>query len=255
MPSIRVSLRTISMETSNFNSQLATLVSDSHATYSNTSSLQGQDTNNASRASSLLQISDGFLHQHRNLRLNTSVHRSCRSLCACICHRETKLRLPNWMESIVGTLFLGYSGMPTASFLSSKCTEVACQRNRSALISVQYCFPRWFLAWRMIILRNNYSSLNGIQISVRTPRVVGSWTEIFAAAQTGNVGMIRLLISEGRASPFDVAPDGSTPIWVSRNTFTLKIEILIFSKYTACDSGTPWTEFTRIISSFAERRS
>lgn len=118
------------------------------------------------------------------------------------------------MENIVGTLFLGYSGIPTITYFSLKCTERVCRRNESALLNVQYYFPPWFLQ-RAIILRNRYSPLYGNQLGVRTPRVVEAWTDIFIAAQEGNLQIVRLLLSQRKASPFDVAPDGGTPLFVS----------------------------------------
>lgn len=202
------------METTNFRDRLATLVSNSEATHA-TNLLAEEQATRTSITSLASRIPNSSLNSRTNLRVRTSVHRTCRPLCVCVCHRESRLTSPKWMTSAIGTLFLGYSGVPI-SFLSANCTEVACCSNKSALINVQYWFPSWFLQ-RMVILRNRYSPSNGNQISVRTPRLAGSFTEIFAASLSGNLEMVRFLLSKRKASPFDVARDGNIPIFVSKN--------------------------------------
>lgn len=150
-------------------------------------------------------------------QVQTSVHSRCRPLCACICHRESIQKSPKWMQNIIGTLFLGYCGIPTiGGYFSQKCTETICRRNESAIVDIQYYFPFWFLQ-RAIIFRSRNSPLYGNQISVKTPRVVGTWTNIFIATQSANLEMVRSLLSQRIASPFDVARKLTCP---EQNLFT-----------------------------------
>lgn len=113
------------------------------------------------------------------LKIQTYAYSGCRSLCACICHREKILTSSKWMRDIMGSLFLGYCGLPTlGGYLSLMCTETICRRNESTLIDIQYYFPFWFLQ-RAVFIRHSYSPLYGNQLSVNTPRAVGAPTNFF----------------------------------------------------------------------------
>jgi hypothetical protein len=37
---------------------------------------------------------------------------TCTPWCSCSCHRETRLRTPRMLEQFIGSLFIGYSGLP-----------------------------------------------------------------------------------------------------------------------------------------------
>jgi len=142
------------METSSFRDRLATLVSDSDIIQSNTNPIQEHSTSHNLQNTAIpsgLQDYERFFNTQPNLGVQTSVYKSCRPICSCVCHRESRIKSPKWTESIIGTLFLGYSGVPTIGVFSAKCTEVACRRNKSAIINVQYRFPPWFFH-RMIVM-------------------------------------------------------------------------------------------------------
>lgn len=167
------------METSNIKDRIAKLASEYELARSNaTSELINNSRLRITALEQFIRGPDMFPYSQSTLRIQTSAHTACRPLCACVCHKESRLQTPRWMDSIMGSLLLGYSGVPTISYLSTKCTETLCHRNQSPLINAQYCFPSWFLR-RAIIIRSRNSPLYGNQLSMRTPRVVGDWSEYF----------------------------------------------------------------------------
>lgn len=194
IPSFRVSLRAIVIESNDIRGRMSVLASDIQSVQLNADSIQQRLGDDKSTAlESFTRASNRFTNHQTTFRVQTSVYSGCRALCARLCHKESRLRSPKWMETIIGTMFLSYSGISVG--FSRKCTEVGCLRNDSSHISVYYYFPCWFLQ-RMIILRSRYSLLNGNYISVKTPRVVGAWTDIFEAAQHCQVEKIRSLLSQ-----------------------------------------------------------
>jgi len=146
------------------------------------------------------------------VQVRTSVQQNCSPLCMCICHRESRLRTPDWINSIIGKLFLGYSGVPLIG--SQRCTEIACCGNGTSLLKIDYYFPLWFLQ-RMITFRRQNSLLEENQISVRTPRVIPLTNQIFNFCYSGDVDAVRSLFTRKLASPFDVSTYGYTPLMVS----------------------------------------
>lgn len=128
---------------------------------------------------------------------------SCSKACICRCHKFTKYKSADWLESLLGRLLIGYSGIPSRP----SCNETRCRPNNSSLLTVNYYFPRWFLNKCLISFRGRWNPTEGSMISIRTPRILQSSTlPVFQMAQRGDTLGIQMLFGQGLASPFDTEP-------------------------------------------------
>lgn len=145
---------------------------------------------------------------------------ACKPWCACRCHRETKWCSPSILQSIIGSLFVGYSGMPRQRL---SCDETSCQLQSQPVVYVTYFFPSWFLA-RAISVMVATTPLAGPVVSLKVQRTVPGDADIFTYARLGNVDKIKTLFEQGLASPHDVSfQSGITPMHVS---MSFSIELL-----------------------------
>jgi hypothetical protein len=128
---------------------------------------------------------------------------SCTPWCSCACHREWRFRTPRMLEQFIGSLFIGYSGLPV---LRPPCNEHNCHLQSQPLTYVTYFFPRWFLS-RMVTFMMTYTPLAGPVASLKVQRTVPGNADIFNFTKQGNVVGIRTLFENGLASPFDVQFD------------------------------------------------
>lgn len=119
------------------------------------------------------------------LRIQTSLFdsKSCGRACACNCHKTTRFMIPNRLQAIVGSLLIGYSGLP-----GNLCNEKICRRQDKRVLTLNYYFPRWFVYQRLISFRDDWSPTQGHAISIKTPRTVDrSTTMVFDMATDGNL--------------------------------------------------------------------
>lgn len=124
---------------------------------------------------------------------------SCEPCCICICHKERRMRTPQALDSLIGTLFVGYSGLP---MFMHKCSQPSCHSRSRPLAHVDYVFPQWFLA-RMVsfVVAMNAS---GPMATLEIPRTVPADAELFTFAKLGNTEGLIDLFRSGRASPNDM---------------------------------------------------
>jgi hypothetical protein len=137
---------------------------------------------------------------------------ACTPWCSCICHKKTTLKTPSFMERLLGSLFIGYSGIPR---LRPKCNEHSCHLESQPLLYITYFFPAWFLARTMSLMISTIP-LAGPLVSLKMQRAVPGDAEIFVCAKTGNIDKMKSLFRQGLASPNDVAlSSGITALHVS----------------------------------------
>ena len=137
---------------------------------------------------------------------------SCTPWCSCSCHRETRLRTPRILEQFIGSLFVGYSGLPA---LRPPCNEKTCHLQAQPLTYVTYFFPRWFLS-RMVTFMMTVTPLAGPVASLKVQRVVPGSADVFNFARLGDIDGMKALFEKGLASPHDVQYEsGVTPLHVS----------------------------------------
>lgn len=140
----------------------------------------------------------------------TSSH--CELACSCACHREYRFKSPTFFQNTVGSLLVKSSGLYG---MTQPCNEFSCRRNRSTSMRITYRFPEWFLN-RMISSVIVSNRLCGPQVSLVTPRVVSSTSDIMFHAIAGNIDGVARLFELGLASPFDITCNyGYTALHVS----------------------------------------
>ena len=69
--------------------------------------------------------------------------RRCRDGCSCECHKYRRFNTPPVLSRILGTLFIGYSGLP---ILGGNCGNRVCKTSSNRYLELTYFFPLWFLA-------------------------------------------------------------------------------------------------------------
>jgi hypothetical protein len=123
---------------------------------------------------------------------------SCHSWCSCACHKPIRFNTPKYLNSVIGSLFVGYNGLPISR---PACTEQACLRASAFKANVTYHFPKWLLAWGIIA---TFSANNAPAVSLTAVRARFTGDDIFTMALNGDVQGIQGLFSQGLGSPNDV---------------------------------------------------
>ena len=135
----------------------------------------------------------------------------CKSSCACRCHQRCMLASSKKWQSIVGQLFVGYTGLPVVS----PCDDIRCQPIPETLIEFRYYFPEWFMA-RVLEIGIQFSKPLRVAQSLRVDRVVWADSKLFLAARIGDVSALKALLSSREGTPYDVIEgNGETALTVS----------------------------------------
>lgn len=145
------------------------------------------------------------------IRVTNPVHRqqTCQTLCMCRCHRRATLASPSWMQHLIGSLFIGYTALPTPT--RPICNEKRCMQRQNWLVAVSYYFPLWILI-RAIFPRARSSPMDGCMVSIRTPLVISNTAPQYIAIQHDNMVGLQTLFGQGLASPFDVVGNSGQAI-------------------------------------------
>ena len=147
-------------------------------------------------------------------RCKSSLHAkkmtTCRIGCQCSCHRGNRLRSPQVMTGLVGSLSANYSIRPSPL---DGCVSEWC---RSSTVDVEYVFPRWLtkmsLEFSTILGSSNFTS-----VSLKSPKFCSESAPIFWAARTGAIDHIRRLFSAGEATRCDINyPERKSALHVSQ---------------------------------------
>ena len=156
-----------------------------------------------------------FLRQHK-----------CDASCDCSCHIHTRARSPQMLQSLVGSLFVGYICLPA---LASKCSVPKCQRSSEGFLQIDYLFPPWFLA-RMVSMAMTFKDSKIPDLSIRVLNVRSSYEPIFQNAREGGAGLVRHLLTMGQASVQDVTHDsGHSPLHVGTTSHTQSLMLILGS--------------------------
>lgn len=160
-----------------------------------------------SEVSTLVEDNQGSQIQ----RIRSDVPRSgpCKRACSCACHSVYRVKTPNLLQHLVGSLLVKHNGLYG---MNQPCNERSCRRSDFASLRISYRFPDWLLN-RMVssVIRSN--AIHGPQLSLVVPRIVPDTSEIFALSVAGNINAIAKLLGSGLASPCDVSASwGYTPL-------------------------------------------
>lgn len=139
----------------------------------------------------------------QTLRILTSHRVPCRSWCPCACHakRELKLTTSGMMESVLGKMFVGYSGLPV---LNKPCDFRGCRDRQNAAATIEYWFPWWFVSMNSKLCLT-YLPSTGPQFQLSTTRRIPDDSQSIAFAMQGNIDGLKYLFSQGLVGPRDVS--------------------------------------------------
>ena len=147
------------------------------------------------------------------LRMRFLWRQKCDPWCPCVCHKESRAETPQFLQSIVGALFVGYSGLP---LLTPPCNNKACHRTGEGLLQVNYYFPKWFLARIIsVAVRYNETNIRRPEVSVRILNSRSRTEGIFESSIRGDANAVKHFLASGKASILDVTDDsGHSPLHV-----------------------------------------
>ena len=129
----------------------------------------------------------------------------CKALCSCVCHARNIIRSPWILEAIIGKIHVQYAGWRPA------CNEYRCRRSPESSFNVVYQLPKYVMN-RYISITMQYTSLGGPEFLLRMPRMV-SWSHLlWKYAINGDLLAIQKMFAEGKASPYDLNPQGSNAL-------------------------------------------
>ena len=154
------------------------------------------------------------------LRMRFIRRQKCDPWCGCICHKYSHAETPQLLQSIVGALFVGYTGLP---LLTPLCNNKKCCRTGEGFLQVNYYFPQWFLA-RIISVAVRYDETNirKPKISVRMLNARNSYEGIFQSSVRGDASAVKHFLTSGKASVLDVTDDsGHSPLHVRNQLLVL----------------------------------
>lgn len=138
----------------------------------------------------------------------------CPPACTCQCHKVATFRYPAWTRHLIGSLFIGYSGVPLLN--TRKCNEKSCRGGKRFLVKLSYFFPSWLVARMVFAIGSSFNLLHAVDPFIRVPRVVASSSEIFILAQKGNILEMQKLIAGARGSILDInGNEGRSALHVS----------------------------------------
>ena len=137
-------------------------------------------------------------------RLNRS---TCSLECSCACHRRNRLKSPDVLRPVLGSLNVGYKASP---WPSQKCDKKYC---RSQETKITYAFPQWLLR-RAISVSMAYAHPQGPDLCLRMIRVRSGDANIFTAVYRGTCNHIQRLLDDNEASVLDVDPAHNTALQV-----------------------------------------
>ena len=130
------------------------------------------------------------------LAFQVSRRYQCASSCFCSCHKRQLHRSPAMIDQILGSIFVGYLGMPV---WYQKCDEKNCKSRSPSAARVTYCFPRWF--WnRAVRIGMTFAPCGGPELLLRFPRLRPAGSKWFELVRLGDIGSMQTMLAKGEAS-------------------------------------------------------
>lgn len=105
------------------------------------------------------------------------------------------------IESVVGKMFVGYSGFPV---LNKPCDFRDCKDRQNATATMEYWFPWWSVSMNLK-LHLMYLPRAGVQFQLSTTRRVPDDSPSITFAMQGNIDGLKYLFSQGLVGPRDVS--------------------------------------------------
>lgn len=137
------------------------------------------------------------------LRMRFLRRSRCDSRCRCRCHKQTRVQTPQMLQSVLGTLFVGYASLPV---VTPPCDNERCKGSSEGFLQINYFFPGWFIA-RIISVTLRFQGNTGPEMSFRILNVRSKNASIFHYASAGDAKAVDMLLTTKKASVLDVTDD------------------------------------------------
>lgn len=143
-----------------------------------------------------------FITSEQTLKFRLYQPGRCNLFCKCCCHKKRQTRSPNFLDKIIGSFFVGYTGLP---LLSQTCNVPECRKQSNLEARIFYSFPAWIVK-RKIMMNISFHQPEGFELCLETPRVVPDNAGIFSTVQWGTLDQLRYFLQSGRkASVLDTS--------------------------------------------------
>ena len=137
------------------------------------------------------------------VNLQLARRRRCKFTCICSCHRKSFHKAPYFFRDILGSLFIGYTGVP---IFSEPCNTKKCQAALGTNFQVLYVFPSWLLSWA-ICTTVAFTETKGPELVLRCLRIRPQGSQIFQSVLQGSLYTMSLIVA-GSGSVLDIDEDG-----------------------------------------------
>jgi hypothetical protein len=149
------------------------------------------------------------------VQLSVQQRSMCVPSCSCLCHQWRQLRSPRVFDRLIGSLLVGYSGVP---LMTVECTVKSCSVKASYAMKVCYRFPAWMLARAVLV--SVYSRYGQPTAGLSVVQIRPHSSLVFAFAESGNATGLKHLFDHRLASPYDIsAQTGDHPLHVSYTSY------------------------------------
>jgi hypothetical protein len=138
---------------------------------------------------------------------------NCSNDCRCSCHNISRFKSPSFLQTVIGSLCVGYLDMP----ILSRCDMRSCRRRARPMIKVEYRFPLWLL-FRSISIMACLVWNVGPQLLLRTYRTVPLGNLPLRLAIKGDLPGLAKLINERVAYVNDANANNYSLLEVGENS-------------------------------------
>lgn len=146
----------------------------------------------------------------------------CNRYCVCKCHVRRQLGRSGIFSKLIGS---GYIETAGPSIFGTQCDIELCRARAAPRVSVQYLLPQWLIS-RMIFMWFTSSPPHAPEFVLRVPRVIDyENNNAFTAVRRGDLGSLRLAISNGDCTPYDIDAIGNTLLAVRINIKIFNFEV------------------------------
>ena len=164
------------------------------------------------------RLSEDRLDQETNSVQTLSpitIKQQCKALCRCVCHTRSIVKLPWILGVIIGRIDIQYIGT------RPPCNELHCHPSPETWFKVVYQLPEYIIN-RYLSMIVQYGHTGGPEFLLRVPRVV-PWSHLlWNYTIKGDLLAIQKLFAEGKASPYDLNPRGSSALFYIGNRDPLR---------------------------------
>ena len=124
----------------------------------------------------------------------------CENHCRCVCHSKYHYKSPGLVQKLLGSLFIGYTGLP---ILAARCNLDTCVNQISRSIRATYSFPTWFVSKSLDVIVQSSSTLY-FGLNVRNRILLGSGMNILSLCSRGDTRGVMKLLEKHEASLNDI---------------------------------------------------